>query len=78
LIGQSYLEKNGDFVLIPIVGDLKIVFGPANSDKSVIDKFTRLKIFYKEGIPYEGWQKYTEINLKYDGQIVCRKRNKSE
>ena len=78
LIGQVYLEKNGDFVLIPMVGDLKIIFGSAYSNKQVNDKFTRLKIFYKEGLPYEGWDKYSEINLKYDGQIVCRKRNKSE
>ena len=25
-------------------------------------------------MPFEGWQKYSEINLKYDGQIVGRKR----
>lgn len=61
-----------------MVGDLKIIFGSAYSNKQVNDKFTRLKIFYKEGLPYEGWDKYSEINLKYDGQIVCRKRNKSE
>lgn len=74
LIGQVYLKKGGDFVLIPLIGDQKIVFGSANSDEQVREKFERLKIFYKEGLPYEGWEKYSEINLKYDGQIVCRKR----
>lgn len=78
LIGQVYLERSGDFVLTPLVGDLKIIFGTAYSEKQVKDKFTRLKIFYKEGLPYEGWNKYSEINLMYDGQIVCRKRNKDE
>ena len=78
LIGQVYLERSGDFVLTPLVGDLKIVFGTAYSEKQVKDKFTRLKIFYKEGLPYEGWDKYSEINLMYDGQIVCRKRNKND
>jgi cell division protein FtsQ len=74
LIGQVYLEKNGDFVLVPLVGDQKIVFGTANSAEEVKEKFERLKIFYKEAIPYEGWAKYNEISVKYDGQIVCRKR----
>lgn len=75
LIGQVYLEKNGDFVMIPRVGEQRIVFGSAYSDQQIKDKFIRLKVFYKEGLPYEGWEKYSEINVKYDGQIVCRKRN---
>ncbi len=78
LIGQAYLEKNGDFVLIPLVGDQKIIFGSAYSTDQIEDKFKRLKVFYKEGLPYEGWDKYSEINLKYEGQIVCRKRSSAE
>jgi cell division protein FtsQ len=70
LIGQIHLKKNGDFVLIPLVGDHLIVFGSAFTDKEVRDKFEKLKIFYTEGLPYEGWDKYSEINLKYGGQIV--------
>jgi cell division protein FtsQ len=72
LVGQIHLKKNGDFVLIPLVGDQKIIFGTAKSDEEVRTKFKKLKIFYKEGIPYEGWNKYDEINLKYDNQIVCK------
>ncbi len=74
LIGQIHRENNGDFVLIPIVGDQKIIFGSAYTDQEVTEKFKKLKIFYKEGIPYEGWNKYSEISLKYDKQIVCKKK----
>lgn len=73
LIGQVYLEKNGDFLLIPLLGSQTILFGAANSDKEVKDKFTRLKIFYKEAMPQVGWAKYNTIIVKYDGQIVGRK-----
>ena len=76
LIGQVYLKKNGDFILIPLLGDQKIVFGSAYSEQKISEKFDRLRIFYEEGIPYEGWDKYDEISVKYEGQIVCRKRNK--
>lgn len=75
LIGQIYLDDKGEFVLIPLVGNQKIVFGTAHSKKQVEDKFKRLKIFYEEGIPYQGWDKYSEINVKYDGQIVCRRNH---
>jgi cell division protein FtsQ len=74
MIGQVYREKNGDFVLIPIVGDQKINLGTANSDEDVKDKFERILEFYREAMPYEGWNKYSEISVKYEGQIVCRKR----
>jgi cell division protein FtsQ len=74
LIGQIHLKKNGDFVLIPLVGGQLIVFGSAFSDREVRDKFKKLKIFYTKGIPFEGWDKYSEINLKYGDQIVGKIR----
>jgi len=74
LIGQVYLEADGDFILIPLLGEQQIVFGPARSTEEVSDKFERLKHFYKEALPHEGWNKYKEISVTYEGQIVCRKK----
>lgn len=74
LIGQLHLEKDGDFVLTPLVGGQRIVFGSALSEEEVAEKFKKLKIFYNEAIPYEGWDSYTEISLKYKDQIVCKKK----
>lgn len=74
LIGQIHRESTGDFVLIPLIGGQKIVFGSANTEQDVTEKFEKLKIFYKEAIPFEGWNKYSEISLKYDKQIVCKKK----
>lgn len=78
LIGQAHLKKSGDFVLIPLVGDQKIVFGSAYSEKEVEEKFRKLKVFYEEAIPYEGWNTYSEISLKYRDQIVCKKKKTDE
>lgn len=72
-IGQIHLEKNGDFLLIPQVGGHSIVFGSAKSENEVAKKFEKLVQFYKNGLPFEGWNKYSEINLKYENQIVCKK-----
>lgn len=73
-IGQIHREKNGDFILIPQVGGQKIIFGTAISDLEVEKKFKKLILFYQDGIAYEGWNKYSEINLKYEKQIVCKKK----
>lgn len=78
MIGQIHLEKNGDFILTPIVGDQKLVFGKAETDKEVEEKFSKLKIFYDEAMPSVGWQTYTEINLKYEEQIVCKTKPNAE
>jgi cell division protein FtsQ len=71
LIEQIYVSNTGEFTLIPKVGDQKILFGNYTNVK---DKLENLKIFYQEGMPYEGWQKYRTINLKYKGQVVCERR----
>lgn len=73
-VAQINYKKNGDFVLIPQVGNHTIVFGSALTEKEVSDKFKKLKTFYKHGLPYEGWNKYDKIVLKYEGQIVCKKK----
>ena len=73
-IGQVHLQKNGDFILVPLVGDQKIILGSADSEEEVESKFKKLKVFYKEALPFEGWEHYSEINLKYQDQIVCKKK----
>ncbi len=69
-IQQVHVNNAGDFILVPLIGDQKIVLG---STRKLEDKLRRLKIFYQEGMPYEGWRKYETINLKYNGQVVCKK-----
>lgn len=69
-IQQIHVNNAGEFTLVPLVGDQKIVLGSA---RKLDDKLNRLKIFYREGMPYSGWRVYETINLKYSGQVVCRK-----
>lgn len=78
LIGQVHLKKNGDFILVPLVGDQKIIFGSAFTEEEVEEKFEKLRIFYEEAIPYEGWNTYSEISLKFKDQIVCKKKKTDE
>lgn len=73
-ISQVHRDRSGDFILIPQVGDHRIIFGAARSDLEVKEKMDKLKVFYKEGLPYEGWNKYETINLKFRNQIVCKKK----
>jgi cell division protein FtsQ len=69
-IQQIHVNNAGDFVMVPLVGDQKIILGSVHK---LDDKINRLKIFYRQGMPYAGWREYETINLKYTGQVVCRK-----
>jgi cell division protein FtsQ len=70
-IEQVYFSNTREIVLSPKVGDHKILLGKYNDIKEKLDK---LVIFYKQALPYEGWNKYKSINLKFKNQVVCEKR----
>lgn len=36
------------------------------------DKLASLHRFYQKALPNVGWEKYSTISLRYDGQVVCR------
>ncbi|WP_417265539.1 cell division protein FtsQ/DivIB [Brumimicrobium sp.] len=73
IVQVHYTKKDG-FVLIPRVGEHRIIFGAAESDEMVEDKFRKLSTFYDEVIPYEGWNRYESINLRFKDQIVAKKK----
>jgi len=67
-IAQLDIDSKTRITIFPQVGDERIEFGkPENLDI----KFKKLMIFYKEILPRMGWNKYSRINLEYEGQIVA-------
>ena len=71
LIEQIYVSNRNNYILIPKVGKQKIILGGMDD---IEDKLKRLKVFYEEAVPYEGWRKYKTINLSFKDQVVCKKR----
>ena len=71
MIEQIYVDDSQEFLLSPNIGDQKILLGDlANID----NKIFKLKTFYKEAMPFKGWQKYKIINLKFKGQVVAGRK----
>jgi cell division protein FtsQ len=70
-IEQIFVTAESEFVLVPKVGNHTILLGTAENMEA---KFEKLMVFYKEGLPRVGWDKYTTINLKFKDQIVCTKK----
>ena len=70
-IEQIYVNKYGEFELVPRVGAYRIIFGSFDEYQ---EKFRKLYALFEKGLNKVGWNKYETINLKFDGQIVCTKR----
>ncbi len=67
---QIYVNKSGEFELVPRVGPHLILLGELNDYR---EKLNKLEIFYKEGLNTIGWNQYIKIDLKYKDQVVCTK-----
>ena len=67
-IEQLVVRSNEDVVMIPKVGDFRIVLGKVDDCEARLEK---LMSFLKDGITKKGWNRYKEINLKFDNQVVC-------
>lgn len=64
-------DESNEIVLYPRVGGHKIILG---EPEDFINKFRKLKIFYRQGLEKVGWDRYSMINLKYQDQVVCTKK----
>lgn len=67
-VQQIHILPNKDIALYMRVGEQTILFGGFDDMER---KFEKLHTFYKNVIPHKGWDRYSQINLKYADQIVC-------
>lgn len=69
MIDQVDITPQKSFEMIPKLGNQTIVFGDASD---AIQKFDKLKLFYKKVITTTGWNRYSVINLQYKDQVVAK------
>jgi cell division protein FtsQ len=69
-ITQIYVADNGEYELVPLLGEHIILFGGI---ENAGDKIENLEVFYKDALVKLGWDKYKTINIKYKNQVVCLK-----
>ena len=72
--------------LVPRVGDHVIYIGCLPQNAAAADreaeikefvnrKLERLDKFYRYGLSVAGWDSYSYINVEFDNQIICKRRN---
>ena len=71
LVDQIYVNDQQEFEIIPKIDNHTIMLGKADNLEK---KFRKLYIFYREGLKNVGWHKYSAVDLRFENQIVCKKR----
>ncbi|MDD2636302.1 MAG: hypothetical protein PHW82_12500 [Bacteroidales bacterium] len=70
-ITQIYINDIKEIELIPRVGNHIIELGNLNDYKF---KMGKLEAIYKKGFALTDWNIYSNINLKYSNQVICKKK----
>ena len=70
-IDHIWVEKDGDFIMIPRVGNHEIIVG--NVDDLEV-KMKKLEAFYEQTVNKANLNKYETINLKFRDQVVCKRK----
>lgn len=68
---QVNIASNGDFELVPSVGDHLVLIG---SVENIEDKLNRLYTFYKKVWVQSGLNAYQVIDCRFDNQIIALKK----
>ena len=71
-IKQIHVDRNEELILTPLVGNQLIEFGTASNYR---EKLRNLMAFYDQILTNSNWNKYERINLKYNNQIIAKKRD---
>jgi len=69
-ISQISVRPDGDLVMIPRQGKETFIFGLPDGFE---EKFSKMEKYYTTILPEKGEGFYSTVNLKYNGQIICRK-----
>ena len=70
-IEQVHVKKNGDVTLVPLVGDHLIDLGKLDNYQV---KLRNMKAFYGQVLANNNWNKYKSVSLKYNNQVIAKKR----
>jgi len=62
------INEKGKIVMHTQISKQRVEFGFPEATE---EKLAKLALFFKQIIPYKGWNTYKRVNVEFDNQIVC-------
>jgi len=67
-VAQLHINEEGFITITTQVSKQLVEFG---SSEGYLEKFEKLRVFYKDILPRVGWNTYDRVNLAFQNQIIC-------
>ncbi|MGB0427361.1 MAG: cell division protein FtsQ/DivIB [Flavobacteriales bacterium] len=74
-LADIYVNSMEEFSLVPQFGDFLLELG---NSEHLNKKLTTFEYTMKHILNTEGWDTYSKINLSFEGQIICTKKQQHE
>lgn len=74
LVSMIKADSENNIIIIPRIRGHVVNIG---NSTNLQDKFDRLLLAYRKILPHKGWNTYDTISVKFRGQIVATRRNKT-
>lgn len=74
LVSMVEAKDANNLILIPRIRGHVINFGDTTR---LEEKKQALSLFYRQVMPYKGWEEYDTISVKFKGQVVATRRDKT-
>lgn len=71
-VEQIHVTPKQEIILVPRIGNHLVELGRADN---LENKLAKLREFYIEGLNKVGWNKYDRINIEFDKQVICTKKD---
>ena len=68
-IVQISVADDGELTLVPRQGNERFLFGQPVEIK---EKFRKMEMYYTHILPQKGAGTYSSVDVRFDGQVVCR------
>jgi cell division protein FtsQ len=70
---QVNITRQRTYEITPVIGNQVVRIGDADN---LNEKFTKLVAFYKQVFSKAGFEKYSVIDVQYEGQVVVLERRR--
>ena len=74
LVTMYQVRDSNNIIIVPQISGHVINMGNADD---FVNKFAKLRLFYREVMPKRGWNAFDTISVKWDHQVVATRRVKA-